>query len=121
MPEPIVEYERYRAYYTREGRFKAPMGSFSATLLTPTGHVVRRALTEFLGRPPRHQGVAKGRVYFKWAVSRGGSKAAPYDQAPYLIASDWVRDQGYEVDVQFQTERSTVPAPRRYVKFVIRW
>lgn len=130
MAEQLVDYAEYKRYYSAGGRltrsdrpvvnpslfnrgFVPPQGSFAVGLLTPAGVLVRKTLVEFLGRPPRHQGVAKGRVYFKWLLEKGEDE----DRAPYLVASDWVRDQGYEVELVWMESGSG----NHYVKFVVRW
>jgi hypothetical protein len=111
---PLIDYARYRAAYTHGHRgFRAPMGSFKTGLLSPAGLRVRALLTQYVGRPPRFQGAARGSVYFKWLVKD------PDEPTRLRIAADEVRDLGYDVAVAESANRNR--ADEAYVKLTVRW
>jgi hypothetical protein len=123
VPQPIVIYGEFVKEYTRprhshvehntwiyKERFLRPMGNFKWSLLTADGERILNGLKSFHLPAPKYRGVSKKAVYFKWDCSvhvtrekvdgetvetRHSTKDA------ILVAADWVREQGYEVEVEY--------------------
>jgi hypothetical protein len=88
------------------------MGSFKLDLLEPAGVQVRELLYQYVGRRDRFRGAARGRVYFKVQVRDSDERRR------LLIASDEIRDLGYEVTVDPQANSYD---GTEYVKVSVRW
>ncbi len=99
----LVDRQKFVKHYTRryvaqEYFYRNTMGGSFATgkVLTPQGTYVYGMIKRFANKSPDYNGFSLTGIYFKWNLH----EQSPVQRADILVLADWIRDQGYTVDVE---------------------